>query len=159
MYLHILQNYNWKLLSLLTTAPRWLLCVHRVQALQSNEWILVILIVLTALRVMVTCRDVLPFNGPFSSNLWASSFDVINCEPSHTVICLSSNWWPMLATLHSALSLSLTWPQKSPHSSSVLRFTGRKRSYTTVSALVSHRHWIFQVDGSWERVSWEENII
>lgn len=49
------------------------------------------LIVLTLLRVMVSCRTVVPFNGPFSSNLSASGFDVINCGPSHTAICPSCN--------------------------------------------------------------------
>ncbi len=52
---------------------------------------------------MVSFRTVVPFNGPFSSHLSASGFDVVNCGPSHTATCPSCYLWQSLATLHSAL--------------------------------------------------------
>lgn len=69
---------------------------------------------LTLLRVMVSCRTLVPFNGPFSSNLSASGFDVINCGPSPTAICPLCNWWPLLAASHSAL---FSWPDMNQEAS------------------------------------------
>lgn len=58
---------------------------------QSAIFAMQVEIVLTLPRVMVSFRTVVPFNGPFSSNLSASGFDVVNCGPSHTAICPSCN--------------------------------------------------------------------
>lgn len=69
---------------------------------------------LTLLGVMVSCRTLVPFNGPFSSNLLALGFDVVNCGPSPTAICPLCKWWPLLAASHSAL---FSWPDMNQEAS------------------------------------------